>query len=539
MSDRLLLAAVLAFAAVLFVAGVGRGSLWDQDEAKYTQVAREILQTRDPITLHVNGLPWFVHPPLYMWLQAATGAVFGFSEVTARIWSAFFGVVGIYATMLIGRELFGLRAALLSGVILATTFEYFVLSRLAIFDVVLTAFMLLAFYAFLRAIRTGARAFRYWAALWVGLGVLTKGPIALLLPGLVTAGYLAVRRLSIGDPRRWVGPALAAAGLGSSWYLIEWLRHGSPFVRVVIGYYTITRFVGVVEGQAGPWWYYGPVFGIGAFPWTAFLLVALPYHAVRRRAEGSLLVVLWIAVTVVFYSLAGTKLPNYVLPAFPFAALGVAALWADAFAQDRPAGRALAVAFSGTTVALLVFAAEIAAFGRIKYPGDLVALQRHLIIVAAVLALTLAAAVAAFALRRLRAAFAVVAATTVILAAALVGRTVPLIDARRPIRPVAEAIRIAVPPGGTFVGYRISDHQTLLYYSERRAQWLDDPFEVLARVCAADRVVLAGRPQEVAAWRALAASRLSFQVRLLAAHPELVALEIQRRAACPVPLRGR
>ena len=85
MSDRALIATVLAFAAVLFVVGIGRGSLWDQDEAKYTQVAREILLTRDPITLHVNGRPWFVHPPLYMWLQALTGGAFGFSEVSARI----------------------------------------------------------------------------------------------------------------------------------------------------------------------------------------------------------------------------------------------------------------------------------------------------------------------------------------------------------------------------------------------------------------------------------------------------------------------
>jgi 4-amino-4-deoxy-L-arabinose transferase-like glycosyltransferase len=69
-SQRFRLLALLAAAAVLFTAGVGRGSLWDQDEAKYTQVAREILETGDPITLHVNGTPWFVHPPLYMWLQA-------------------------------------------------------------------------------------------------------------------------------------------------------------------------------------------------------------------------------------------------------------------------------------------------------------------------------------------------------------------------------------------------------------------------------------------------------------------------------------
>jgi 4-amino-4-deoxy-L-arabinose transferase-like glycosyltransferase len=538
-SDRVRIAAVLVFAAVLFVVGIGRGSLWDQDEAKYTQVAREILLTRDPITLHANGRPWFVHPPLYMWLQALTGRTFGFSEVSARIWSAVFGVVGIYATILVGEMLFGRGPALLAGIVLATTFEYFVLSRLAIFDVVLTAFMLLAFYAFLRAVRTGRSRFRYWAALWVGLGILTKGPIALLLPGLVTAAYLAIRRIGVGGVRAWIGPGVVAAVLGFSWYIIEWARHGWEFVRIVIGYYTVTRFVGVVEGQTGPWWYYAPVFGIGAFPWTAFVLAALPYHIRRRRGDGSLLVLLWIGVTVVFYSLAGTKLPNYVLPAFPFTALSVAVVWHDAFAGQSPAKRVLGIAFAGTTVALIVFAGEIAAFARIKYPDDLVAVQRHLIAVAAALALCLAVAAAAYLARRPRASFAVVAATTVVLAVAVVGRTLPLIDARRPIRPVAEALRRAVPPGETFVGYRISDHQTLLYYSERRAQWVDDPVEVLAYLCLVDRFILAGRPPEIDALLRFAGTRAAFDVRELAKHPELVAIEIERHGSCPVPLLGR
>jgi len=99
---------------------------------------------------------------LEVWHVYVAGAIFGFSEVTARIWSSVFGVVGVYATILIGGELFGRPPALLAGIVLATTFEYFVLSRLAIFDVVLAAFMLLAFYAFLKAIRTGARAGSGW-----------------------------------------------------------------------------------------------------------------------------------------------------------------------------------------------------------------------------------------------------------------------------------------------------------------------------------------------------------------------------------------
>jgi hypothetical protein len=96
-----------------------------------------------------------------------------------------------------------------------------------------------------------------------------------------------------------------------------------------------------------------------------------------------------------------------------------------------------------------------------------------------------------------------------------------------------------VPPGETFVGYRISDHQTLLYYSERRAQWVDDPFEVLAYLCLVDRFILAGRPPEIDALLRFAGTRAAFDARELANHPELVAIEIERHGSCPVPLLGR
>src|SRR5579864_1440253 len=100
-------AAVLAAAVILTFYRLGAGSLWDQDETKYAQVAREILERGDWVTLSVNHVPWYVHPPFYMWLTALTGRVAGFSELTVRFWSGAFSVVAVYATVLIGRDLFG------------------------------------------------------------------------------------------------------------------------------------------------------------------------------------------------------------------------------------------------------------------------------------------------------------------------------------------------------------------------------------------------------------------------------------------------
>lgn len=532
------LLALLAAAAILFFTGLGRATLFDQDEAKYTQVAREILQTGDPITLHVNGRPWFVHPPLYIWLVAATGWLFGFSEFTARVWSAVFGLVGIYAAYLLGRRLFTARAALLAAAVLPAMFQFFAHARLAVFDGALTAFMLLAFYAFLEA-RAGRRAHAYCAAVWAGLGTLTKGPIALLLPALIAAAFLllgwiraAARRLPEAStvPAAGaipvLGPILVYAALAVPWYLIEWMRHGWPFVQTVIGYYTVNRFVGVVEGQSGPWWYYAPVFGLGAFPWTAFLLAMVPYHLRRWREEGSLLVLLWTGITIAFYTAAGTKLPNYVLPVYPWAALGIAAMWDGALDGERAARIAIGSAIAGTVIALVVFAGEIVAFAGVKYPADLVALQRHLMLVAAILGVWLFTAAVCYALRRPVVSFALIAASTWLLGGILVFRTLPLIDARRPVKAVAAVVRSRLTPDALLVGYRINDHQTLLFYANHRVQWVEDVPSMLPLICTHPATIVVSRPSDLrAAARSLEASG-NLQLRPLIDTDTLAAVEV-------------
>ncbi len=492
---------VLAGAAVLFFGGLGRGTLWDQDEAKYTEVAREILQTGDPITLHVNGTTWFVHPPLYMWLQAVAGSVLGFSEFTARLWSAVFGVVGVLGTYLIGRMLFGQRTALLAAIVLMTMFQYFVQSRLAIFDVVLVAFMLLTFYAWLRSVRESNPRLAIWAALWAGLGTLTKGPIAVLLPGLVAVAFLIAR----GELRRWreipwavAGPVYAIIAL--PWYVLEWIRHGWPFLQAVIGYYTITRFVGVVENQPGSWWYYGPVLALGAFPWTAFLVASFLDHLGRWRDEGSLVVLLWGGITLLFYSIAGTKLPNYILPVYPFAAIGIAATWDRLLLGDVRARRSLNWAFAFTFLTVAFVAYEIRTFGQAHYPADFAALQRHLLLVAGGLLGWLAAATACYFVRRPLAAFATVAGTMVFLAGVLVLRTLPLVEAHRPIKAVAAATRAELRPGDVLIGLRLRAQQTLMYYADHRVEWIDDPDAFFALLCRHPRAVIVMPTDEYERW---------------------------------------
>jgi 4-amino-4-deoxy-L-arabinose transferase-like glycosyltransferase len=485
-------ALLLLGCACLNLYALGGGSLWDQDETKYAEIAQEIVRTGDPITLHSNGEPWYVHPPLYMWLVAGTGRALGFGEFSVRIWSTLFSLLAIYATVLLGSILFDARVGLLAGAVLGVTLQYLFQSRLAVFDTVLLAWMLLAFYAFYRAYRLRRRADYLRFFLFAGLGTLTKGPIGLVLPGLVAAIFMALR----GAGARWrdvpwaVGGTLYAA-VGLSWYVLQAALHGQAFVRSVFGTYMLGRFFGIVENQANPWWLYFPVVLLGGFPWTSFWPAAARFHWVRRAADGSLLVMLWCAVTFVFYSLAGTKLPNYILPIYPFAAIGVAALWAPAL-DRRHVGRALGVSLLLLLALVAALFAGVAGYVGGNFPVQYHALGHVLVAPATALIAGVGIALVLAARGEAMPAFVALCLTVAVLWLGVVRGMLPLVETQKPMKPLALAIRSALAPGDRIIGYRMDVHASLPFYTAHDVQWVETPEALRAAICLPGRVFLIG-----------------------------------------------
>jgi len=490
--ERVWAAAVLAATVILTFYRLGAGTLWDQDETKYAQVAREILDTGDPITLHVNGGPWYVHPPLYMWLVAATGRIAGFSTLTVRLWSAVGSVVAVYATMLLGRALFNARTGILAGAVLAVTFHFLVQSRLAVFDTVLLAFMLLATYRAVLGYQRGRAADYLWFFIFAGLATLTKGPIGLVLPGLVMVVFVTIRRAwSRWREVPWAAGLVLYALIGLSWYAAETLLHGGVFVRTVLGYYGVGRFFGVVENQAGPWYYYVPILALGAFPWTAFWPAAAVWHGRRRRDDGSLFVVLWCAIVIVFYSAAQTKLPNYVLPVYPLAAVGVAAMW-DHVLEPKPGLPARWLTASAVLLAVLVVALEagIAHYLSGLYPQQYHEFSRVLIPPAAALAAGVAVAVVLLMLGRRAWAFVALCAAMALTWLGVITWVMPLVEAQKPMPVAARAIAAAWRPGDRILGYRLDIYSSLIYYSGHRVRWVDTPPELANDACLPGRAFI-------------------------------------------------
>ncbi len=476
------LLAVAGASLALNLVGLGGSPLWDQDETKYAQVAREVLKTGDWLTLHWNGEPWFVHPPLYFWLVAATARAFGLNEFTARVWSAVFGAGAVLLTGLLARAWFSPRAGWMSALVLATTLQWFAQSRLAVFDSVLVFWMLAALLAFWHGYR-GRRAAYLAAFACAGLGTLTKGPVAAVLPGLVVLVYLAHRRQLAGLREvPWLAGLLVYAAVGASWYVAGSLRHGRAFVDSVLGYYTVHRFTGVVEEQSGPVWYYVPVLLLGGLPWNAFW-VAWPH---LLRLGGERLPVVWCGVVFAFFSLAGTKLPNYVLSFYPLAAVATGAL-VDAH-WDRP--RSLAGAFAALGLLWALFCAAVAAYGLWWYPAQTRALWPVVGVPLGVWGTGFLVA-AIFGLRgRTGPSVAALAAATVAFFLLLTGRVMPEVDRYRPHRQVGAAAARWTGGGEVRVAYRIPN--SLVFYSGRTWRAYLDSRRVQEEVCAAGsrRVVL-------------------------------------------------
>lgn len=315
---------------VLFVWGNHLYTLYDNSETNYAAVAQAILRTGDWLTMHYNGQPWFVHPPLHFWVIVILTKLFGWSEFILRLPEASFGILTLILTYLMGRLFLSNRVSKWGAVILGTSFYFLVISRLAIFDTQFNFFMLLNIYLFFKAYYSPEKKGVYFSyyALASTLAVLTKGPFGLIQPGIVIVPFLIIKgNLNfLFDRRVWLNFLLFFV-LTSPWYIHQLILHGEAFFNTALRDYTWYRFFGVVESQPGPWYYYAPVL-LFFYPWILFAPAAVHYSYtfLRNTTEGKardFIIFSWlfIVITLIFFSIAGTKLPNYIFLIFPFLSL--------------------------------------------------------------------------------------------------------------------------------------------------------------------------------------------------------------------------
>lgn len=366
-------------ASALYLYGTGRLPLIGPDEPRYAQIAREMLARGDMVTPTLGGHPWFEKPALLYWMMMAAFRAFGVSEWAARLGPVCCGLLTGLFVYLVGRsvekksaqgnasEVRGL--GLWSGAALLSSTGMIVFARAASFDVIVTMTIAAALACFMVSeLETVENQRRWWLAGFyasIGLSLLAKGLIGIVIPAGVVFAYFVLRRewpkAKLWMSLLWGVPlALLVAAL---WYGPVTYRHGWTFIDQFIIQHHFARYLSNKYRHPQPFYFYLPILALFALPWTAFLIAALA-QARRwkwRAADDALsktriLALAWLVVPLAFFSLSGSKLPGYILPALPGAALLIGDRLA---AYARGEGRSGTRAMRATGAMLLLLAAAI------------------------------------------------------------------------------------------------------------------------------------------------------------------------------------
>jgi len=313
----LLLAAALALGFDL-----GGYPLFDPDEGRNAEVAREIAATNDYVLPHLDGLPYLDKPIVYFAAAAASMEVLGPTETAARLPAYLFTLATLALVVVFVRRRWGADAAWLAALALATMPLVMAYARATIMDSALSFCTTLAILAF-----WDERPVLAWAA--IGLGSITKGPVAILIPLATLIPYA----LLTGRPVRRLFPVAALgvfAVVALPWFLA--VSHRIPefphyvFVRETFERVTTTRF-----HRTAPFWYYFPIVPVAAFPWIVPALArcknwrwAWLARRVNPFAQESIFLTCWVLGPLLFFTLNQSKLPQYMLPLMPPFALAAA-----------------------------------------------------------------------------------------------------------------------------------------------------------------------------------------------------------------------
>ena len=466
-------------AALATLPGLGAGTLWDNSETAYGEVAREILLTHDWVVMHLNAVPYFVQPPLYFWLGALFSMLLGGATTFAlRLPSALATIaMGGLTGYAVARQA-GTRVGIYAAVVLSTCLMQVVIGRLAIMDALLDLAVALTIFWWFRGLETGQDRYTIYGWIAAGFGFLAKGPVAPVVAAMtILPFYFWNRRCETThapSARAWIIGGLAFLAIAAPWP-IALVAHYRLFpLEKLIGEYTFGRYTSVVENQSGPFWYYLPVIILGFFPWIAFLPTAIAYGVRTLRAapaqepQISRLLRLgfcWIVVPLVFFSVARTKLPNYVALELPALAL-VTALYFEAVVVK---GAMRSAVISAATVPVTIGALAIAIWiftrnNRLTAEISL-AVPPLLAMAVAIFAGSLLTAVFFTRARTLRAAPYALAFAAVVAVDVLAARVLPAAEAFKPVPRLAGLIESRRQSGDIVAIQGVSGGNALLFYT--------------------------------------------------------------------------
>jgi 4-amino-4-deoxy-L-arabinose transferase-like glycosyltransferase len=361
---------------IAFLWDLGTIGLIDKTEPMFVEASRHMHITGDWLTPYWNSETRFDKPPLTYWLVSLSFNLFGVSEWTARFPSALFAIA------LVGLSFYSLHnfgfpnlkpfhssieekirpdscklwfSANLGASIVAFNPFWIAWGRTAVSDMFLSSNIGLAllsfFIGYAHPLKDSTKQLRLFSTNWwyvgywifMALGVLAKGPVAIVIPGIIVIVFLLfVNRLGeVAKETPWLLGIGSFVAITVPWFVLITLKYGKEYINTFFGLHNIQRFTSVVSRHPGAWYYYFFVVLVGLIPWSIFLPLAIArlrfwerrfWVSSHRSNHLGLFALVWFVVIFVFFSGSVTKLAGYVLPLIPAAAIMIALFWSEQMA---------------------------------------------------------------------------------------------------------------------------------------------------------------------------------------------------------------
>ena len=309
------LAALGILVFMSFFLGLGSAPLFDVDEGAFSEATREMMISKNYLTTYLNGSPRFDKPILIYWAQLVCVKLFGINEFAFRLPSALAGTAWATSIFLFVRKESNNRQAFLAAALMILSLQVVVIAKAAIADGLLNCFLAITMFSLLNHFKTGSKSALYLAFAAAGFGMLTKGPIAILIPGAVSLLFA----LQEGSLNKWIRMIFNPIGIllflciALPWYLLEYRDQGMAFIEGFFFKHNISRFNTSFEGHSGSILYYIPVIIVGMMPFTGLFFTVLFNIKTLLSNSTNRFLLIWFVFVFVFFSLSGTKLPHYTI----------------------------------------------------------------------------------------------------------------------------------------------------------------------------------------------------------------------------------
>ncbi len=304
---------------------LGSVKLFDVDEAVFAQATKEMIENNNWLTPTYNGVNRYDKPILFYWVMAASYQVFGINEFGARFPSAVAACVLALSIFFFSKRFRDDTYALCAVITFVLSLYFLVYSHSSVTDMTLSLFISLSLFSFYLSQEPGGRSlYIYGFYLFSALAFLTKGLIGIAFPFGIAITYLFITERLQGVKKVFNLKAMMLFFLvAAPWYIAQLVVNGQEFIDLFFIKHHFKRYLDVISGHRGPFYYYVPVFMAGLFPWSMFFPLGIR-NALTAKDRFSIYVLVWFTFIFLFFSFSTTKLPNYILSAIPAAAMIIA-----------------------------------------------------------------------------------------------------------------------------------------------------------------------------------------------------------------------